>query len=127
MNQPPSEVIVTQLSAVSRQLWLEIVSMVFNAGPLEESVTANSLTVNSSGKSSSILATEQTPHSASLRQDDWLQDGALPEMPVRMVIADLREVPIGVAVHLNPSIAACGKVLTDPSLNIPLHPMAPPP
>jgi len=38
------------------------------------------------------------------------------------VIVDLCVVPIGVGVHLAPTIAACEKVLTEAGLKIQLHP-----
>jgi uncharacterized protein YqgV (UPF0045/DUF77 family) len=38
------------------------------------------------------------------------------------VIVDLCVVPIGVGVHLAPTIAACERVLTEAGLKVQLHP-----
>jgi uncharacterized protein YqgV (UPF0045/DUF77 family) len=47
--------------------------------------------------------------------------GNLPRLTIK-VIVDLCVVPIGVGVHLAPTIAACEKVLADARLKIQLHP-----
>ncbi len=49
-------------------------------------------------------------------------DGGISLGPIMKVIVDLCVVPIGVGVHLAPTIAACERVLTEAGLKVQLHP-----